>query len=241
MSDEPTNCIMSVYLCSQPDSQRGTYLEPDIKIISAWVNSIKKEGLQIVLFHDCFNEQQIEDNKYIKFVRVIMPADTNAYFYRFNLYADYLEQFKSHFKNVFFTDCTDVVLLQNPFEHPAYSPHKIYVGDEPNTIGCVWMKDEASILIEAWPNYAAFEILHAKSLLLNPGIIGGNTNIVFPFIKDMASLCMQLKHLANTDMALFNYLAYHPKYKDLITHGSQVNTIYKMYETNDLFSWFAHK
>jgi len=237
------SCVMSVYLCSRPDPQRGVHFKPEFKPIASWAQSVKKRNMQAVLFHDCFSTAQVRQwsGRHLKFVCVHVPAEASPYYYRFTLYERYLEKFGQYIENVFLTDCTDVEVLQNPFLHPVFSKNKIYVGDEPSVVASDWMKSEAGELSKAWTDYAAFEKTYAQSTLLNAGILGGSTNAVLPFIKDMAMLAKQYQHLAKTDMPLFNFVARQPKYKELIVHGAQVNTVFKKYERDNEVAWFRHK
>ena len=238
-----TDSIMSVYLCSQPDVQRGIYFKPEFSAVEAWVRSVQKCGMQAILFHDCFSAQQQKEwsNEHLRLIKVDAPVDVNALLYRYSLFESYLSRFKPCFRNVFFTDCTDVEVLQSPFTHPDFNQKRIYAGDEPSLISCEWMKREGQLLSSSNPAYATFEKEEANSSLLNAGIIGGDINTVLPFIKDMAALCDQWRSKVKTDMPLFNFLAYSNRYRDVITHGPQINTAFKKYERNNKRAWFRHK
>ena len=112
------NVIMTTYFCNKNDPQRPKRAPcNDFQYIKPWYNSIKKLGLNGVIFHDGMDETFIKkyQNDKIKFVYV----DSNSYEFSLNdlryfVYLDYIKKHKN-IENIFMTDGNDVIVVKNPF------------------------------------------------------------------------------------------------------------------------------
>jgi hypothetical protein len=92
----------------------------DFSLVQKWADSIKKAGLQGILFHNGFSEENYEkyQNQHLQFVRVEPSSVFNPNVYRYFLYLDFLQKNSNTITDVFVTDVSDVVLIQNPFLAP---------------------------------------------------------------------------------------------------------------------------
>jgi hypothetical protein len=80
--------------------------------------------------------------------------------------------------------------------------------------------------------------------LLNCGIIGGSTDVMNEFLKE---LCFVHEHFNinnetayTCDMGAFNYIA-RTQFNERLIHGAPVNSIFKGYEGARMDCWFRHK
>jgi hypothetical protein len=243
---EQKNIILATYLAGIYDVNRNeTLQEDDIGIIAEWAESIVGLGLQGVVFHNSLSAASI--TKYtcdIDFVKVEFNEQYNTNIYRYFLYRDFLKA--NAVDNVFITDITDVVVVQNPFEQALFlnNPNHIFCGDEPKLLGNEWMQDHSTHLRNKILNFDTYEKKFNTATLLNCGIVGGNSTIILPFLEQLCNI-HQYYNTDNIsaytgDMGAFNYLA-RTKYNNHIIHGAPVNSIFKKYEMDRLDCWFRHK
>lgn len=113
------NIIVASHITGIYDINRNTILgDDDFLLVSNWVQSITKLGLQGIIFHNNFSEKtcQLYQNDAIHFVKIDYNSQYNPNIYRYFIYSIFLN-LKSHLiKNIFFTDVSDVIVLKNPFE-----------------------------------------------------------------------------------------------------------------------------
>jgi hypothetical protein len=243
---ERKNLILATYLAGIYDVNRGEVLpKDDISIIEKWAESIVELGLQAVVFHNSLSENSIA--KYasnIQFVKVQFDEKYNTNIFRYFLYNNFLKT--NAVDNVFITDITDVVVVNNPFVQPLFihNSSSIFCGDEPKLLGNDWMYDHSAHLRTKINDYASYEENFKTAALLNCGIVGGSVKIMQPFLEKLCSIHENYNTDNSTaytgDMGAFNYLA-RKEYNEHIIHGTPVNTIFKMYETERLDCWFRHK
>jgi hypothetical protein len=240
------NLILATYLAGIYDVNRNETLPADdISIIAAWADSIVGLGLQGIVFHNSLSENSTAKYKgNITFVKVQFDKKYNTNIFRYFLYNDFLNANKVD--NVFFTDITDVVVLNNPFTQLLFlnNINHIFCGDEPKLLGNEWMIDHSVHLRSNIIDYALYEEKFKESILLNCGIVGGNIKIIQPFLEKICSIHEKYntdnKTAYTGDMGAFNYLV-RTQYNEHIIHGSPVNTIFKEYETERMDCWFRHK
>jgi hypothetical protein len=240
------NLILATYLAGIYDVNRNETLQgDDISIIEAWADSIVGLGLQGVVFHNSLSEHSIAKYKgNISFVKVQFNEKYNTNIFRYFLYNDFLNANKVD--NVFFTDITDVVVLNNPFTQPLFlnNTNRFFCGDEPKLLGNEWMIDHSAHLRSNISDYALYEEQFKDATLLNCGIVGGNVKIIQPFLDKLCSIHKNYntdnKTAYTGDMGAFNYLA-RTQYNEHIIHGAPVNTIFKEYESERMDCWFRHK
>ncbi|MFN6064621.1 MAG: hypothetical protein ACK49K_15205, partial [Bacteroidota bacterium] len=160
------------------------------------------------------------------------------------LFFNYLEF--GVFENVFVTDISDVVVVNNPFEHPFFieNPGTIFCGDEATILENDWMIDHSAHFRQKIADYSNYENKFANETLLNCGIIGGSIYMVKDFIQNLCAIHKQFnmdnRTLFTGDMGAFNYLA-RTKFNNQLKHGAPVNTLFKGYEMERRDCWFRHK
>jgi hypothetical protein len=234
--------FLTAYFTTLGDPQRGgDKWQTNPVAISAYILSIgqkmDKSGLTVVLNDNQINDSHNKENG-LHFVKI--PVSGNPYFQRWMSYYEYLIRHQHEVSWVFMTDCTDVELLN----WPSPVPSKIYVGDEPGTIGANrWLSEH-----HRDPELSRFFKASARDQIVNAGILGGYLPDVLPFIRGIIDTYTLMQHNMSmgrsagpgmTDMGIFNYVAY-TMFRDKIVHGRQVNTVFKANERSET-SWWKHK
>lgn len=244
--NHPKNLILATYLAGIYDVNRNEILEADnISIIAAWADSIISLNLNAVVFHNSLSDSSVAKYKsHIQFVHVGFDENYNTNIYRYFLYHNYLKE--NGVDNVFFTDITDVVVVQNPFVQSLFTenPTHIFCGDEPKSLHNDWMHAHSAHLRSQIKDYATYEENFKTATLLNCGIVGGTIKVILPFLEQLCRIHDRYNKNNTTaytgDMGAFNYLI-RTKYYAAVMHGAPVNTNFKMYETERLDCWFRHK
>lgn len=210
--------VIACYFVGVPDQQRnGESWVADESAIDKLRISVEAKGYEFILIHNCFDD---------------LPNRTtiskSPYFERWLKEWQYL---RSHpeINNVFVVDATDVDMLNDPF--PDIEPNKLYVGDEPEILGCQWMIDNS-------PNHASYFIKNNREQLLNCGVVGGSRSMVMELLEDMYRFGIN-KANEPLDMGAFNYLL-RTKYAGRFEHGRKVTTLFKSYEPSSS-AWWRHK
>ena len=243
------NIILACHFTGVYDVNRNTTLEPDsYALVQAWAESIQLLNLHGVIFHNSFSEETCQkfSNENITFIEVEYNPAFNPNVFRYFIYRDFLLNFKSSIHAVFVTDVSDVVVVQHPFETFLFQENrdKLFCGDEPKVLDNDWMNDHSTHLRNQISDYAEYEKKFAESSLLNCGIIGGSTDVMNEFLKE---LCFVHEHFNSNnetaytcDMGAFNYIA-RTQFNDRLIHGAPVNSIFKGYEGTRMDCWFRHK
>ena len=106
------------------------------------------------------------------------------------------------------------------------------------------MQEHSAHLRSKIDDYLKYEIHFKTAKLLNCGIIGGNIEIMQPFLEKLCTIHEQFNSDNKTrytgDMGAFNYLA-RTQFNRQLIFGEPVNTKFKSYETNRTDCWFRHK
>lgn len=242
------NLIVASHISGVYDVNRSTVLaNDDFSIVSNWAKSVSEKGLQGIIFHNNFSEDTCKatENQHLRFIKVDYSPQFNPNVFRYFVYNEFLKQYHQNIENVFFTDVSDVVVLNNPFQEKLYldNPTAIFCGDEPEILANEWMQNHGQHLRNKISDYALFETDFKDEVLLNCGIIGGTIAVMKPFIQKLWAIHRKYncdnKTLFTGDMGAFNYLV-RTQYNDKLIHGSPVNTEFKRYEINDS-CWFKHK
>lgn len=214
----------------------------DINLIRKWGQSLQNTGLNGIMFHNCFTENDIDSflPLPVTFVKVDFPKGLQSGLFRYELYNTLIEKYADFIDNAFFTDSTDLDVLKNPCISPNYRTDKIYIGCEPKTTDNRWMIEIA----KHYPKYLNLlkkDRSFGQKILLNAGLCGGSLKAITPFIKRMAEECISVyRNSQLQDMAIINYIGY-TEFSDKISFGSQVNTIFTKQETDNKVAWFRHK
>lgn len=241
--------ILACHITGYHDVNRNTTLQNnDYELVRAWAESVAAAGLKGILFHNNFSSETCErfQNEFITFIEVEHDSRYNPNVYRYCVYNDFLQQHLHHFNSIFITDVCDVVLVQNPFNHPHFlsNTESLFCGDEPKTLDDEWMWAHSTNLRNNIADYADYENQFKHEALLNCGVVGGSARMMFNFIQQLWTIHEQANCENRTaytgDMGAFNYLA-RTKFHKHILHGAPVNTVFKKYESERNDCWFRHK
>jgi hypothetical protein len=235
--------IVSCYFTSSVDAQRGTLQETNSHdYISVWYESVKKHNVNIVILHDGLSDDFIAQYPDVRFVKVPpVPEGMMLYDYRWHVGYEFLQTVDAD--NIFFTDISDVEMLENPFISKDYQKGVFYCGDEPCAIReNLWLQkslkhDEMMSLPEFLTLYEGYK------RVVNPGLFGGEKGVVLEFLKVFTGWLTKLVDRQRDgigDMMVFNY-CFHTQTTEINKkYGPPVNTIFKKYEKNKNV-WFRHK
>lgn len=230
--EQGDDVIITCYFTGAPDPQRAQTWQPDYEELRTLIDSMK--GQKLVILHDCFD---VDDTEHVTHVRV--ETSQCPYWQRWISIMQYLQRTPG-ISRVFCVDGTDVELLRNPFQEMG--PY-LYVGDEPEVIGCPWMRNHHPAQF-----VQQFITANATHQLINAGLLGGSKHMVTEFISQMLKFWSdnvndvhyrKAASVGDSDMGLFNFVAL-TFFKHRLAHGQQVNTTFKRFERNDV-SWFRHK
>jgi len=244
-----TNVILACHITGVYDVNRNTTLDNDnYELVRDWAESVAKQHVQGIIFHNNFTEETCEKfkNEYISFFKINFNHQFNPNVYRYFVYNDFLQQHVHFFKSIFVTDITDVTLVKNPFIDAYFIENStsIFCGDEPKTLNNDWMRDHSTNLRKNISDYAEYESKFGSETLLNCGVIGSKASIFFDFIKKLCAIHEYANSANQTaftgDMGAFNYLA-RTQFNKHLRHGPPVNTLFKMYENERQDCWFRHK
>lgn len=235
------NAIISYYFTTASDPQgRQPIKRSDTGYIQKWYDSVVKHWLTPMLFHDGLSNEFFNNFPLMKFIQVPpVPEGMQLHDYHWIVSHNYLKR-HTEIENVFFTDCPDCEVINNPFIQPEYNIGTLYCGDEPETIcESKWIQYAANnpelIKLELF-----VEIFKSNKPLYNGGVLGGGRDVVLQFTELISELIELVKFRPNDgtgDMALYNYILH--KYFNP-AHGYPINSIFKGYEDrNDV--WFKHK
>ncbi len=242
------NLILATYISGIFDVNRNEVLSNnDVSVIKEWADSIVALDLHAVVFHNSLSENSTAPYaNNINFIKVHYNEKYNANIFRYFLYNHFIKENGAVLKNIFLTDITDVVVINNPFLQKLFinNPSSIFCGDEPKLLQNDWMKEHAAHLRAKITSYALYEENFKEAPLLNCGIIGGNISVIKPFIEKLCSIHETYNNDNNTlftgDMGAFNYLI-RTNYNENLIHGTPVNTTFKAYEVERKDCWFRHK
>lgn len=231
--------IFTTFFTKRIDPQKALkWVDDDFNKMSDFYNSILKNKLNCIIFHDNLSSDFIKkyENENIKF-ELVDSSNLNSIDVRWFIYKDYLEKNKK-INKIFCLDISDVVILKNPFL--CVQKEKIYCGDEEqineesNWIShCVCCLENKNITEQ-------FEEYKNKKIL-NAGILGGYVDIIYDVICKMVDILTHsnVKH-ATVDMCVLNHVLY-THFQNKIVHGLPVNTIFNKYDKDNQIAWFSHK
>jgi len=246
---QDSNIVMACHITGVHDVNRNSTLANDsYELVKDWAESVTAANVQGVIFHNNFSEKtcRLFENEHISFIKIAYDPHFNPNVFRYFVYRNFLQQHLQQFKRIFITDITDVVLVNNPFTDPLFkeNPIALFCGDEPKLLNNEWMIAHSENLRKNIPDYAAYERAFGKETLLNCGIIGGSAFLFFDFLQQLCAIHQYANRDNKTaytgDMGAFNYLA-RTKFNEQIIHGTPVNTVFKLYETDRTDCWFRHK
>ncbi|WP_111671413.1 hypothetical protein [Algoriphagus litoralis] len=222
--------------------------EDNFLLIEKWCLSIQKLDLKGVVFHNTFSEKTIaeNENKNIQFIKVDFNTTLNANVYRYLVYFDFLKKHQSQIEQVFFTDISDVEVVNNPFSDPFFirNPSSLFCCDEAEILDNPWMKNHCRHLRDWISDFHLFEEKYKGNKLLNCGVIGGRTETMLSLLEELcwihSTITIRNKTSFTLDMGAFNYVA-RTQFADRLNHGFPINTQFKGYESERMDCWFRHK
>lgn len=244
-----SNLVMACHITGIYDVNRTSTLpDNDYSLVKDWVDSLEKHHIQGLIFHNNFSEETcaLYRSDTLQFIKVEYNPSLNPNIFRYFIYKNYLKEYSNQIKNLFITDVSDVVMVQNPFVHPLFfeNPNVIFCGDEEKILDNEWMKAHSAHLRSKIDDYFQYENQFKNAKLLNCGIIGGNIEIMQTFLEKLCAIHegynADNKTAYTGDMGGFNYLA-RTQFNNQLIYGAPVNTIFKNYETNRTDCWFRHK
>lgn len=223
---KPRDAILTCYLTGRMDPQRTTIWKPDAKAVAPLLDSLAKTGVTptIVVDHSDFNSTLGSRCEIY-----LTESAHEAYRQRWVSYYQYLLGHKE-IRYCWFVDATDVRMLNNPF--PSMRPRTLYVGWEPKTVGCQWMRKHGRA-IEEWID------ANSHRMLVNAGVIGGDRPTLMRLCRAMID--MWYIHRADTmhEMPFFNHVVYQ-HFPHHVT-GPQVATVFRQNVQSDDTAFWAHK
>jgi hypothetical protein len=244
-----TNLVMACLITGVHDVNRNTILANDSRqLLKDWAESIAEARLKGIVFHNNLSEEICKsfDNDTISFIKIVYDPQFNPNVFRYFVYLDFLKHHIQELNGIFITDVSDVAIVNNPFTDPLFleNPSSLFCGDEPKLLNNEWMIAHSEHLRKNIADYAAYESKFANETLLNCGIIGGAASLFFDFLKQLCAIHQHANRENKTaytgDMGAFNYLA-RTQFNNQLIHGTPVNTVFKLYETERNDCWFRHK
>jgi hypothetical protein len=177
----------------------------DFSLIEKFYNSIKKNNLNCIIFHNELSDQFINkySNEKIKFQHHIISNRKSYNDERFFCYLQYLKIHGKEIDKVMCTDCFDVQIHKNPF-YLINKKFDIYAGEDDEK-GKKWIEQKMT--------KCNFKIKIKK--LYNAGIIGGYKIKLMIFFEEMTEIMSKCPEEINSNMAVFNYMLNSKKWKIL--------------------------
>lgn len=218
----------------------GRAKQNDIDYIGKWYNSLLELGIEARVFYDNLPPEFVE--KYTTKKIEFLPAPPSEYIYnvwRFFCYREYLRA--NRFDTVFFTDSSDVTVVQNPEGLvTAYPDVDFFVGKDSIKL-CQFPYVNFHKLF-GWENYFTFFINQFDWDLINCGVIGGRYDNVMLFLDAFCEVHDKMNSPKTiSDMFVTNYLIRHIFSSKKTLIGEPVTSNFKQYEVDRKDVYFIHK
>ena len=242
------NVFFACHIAGVFDVNRNNVLKhDDYDLVKVWANSIRDLNQQGIIFNNNFSDKTVAkyQSENIIFNSVQHDSRFSPNVFRYFVYRDFLSQ-HSEIENLFLTDVSDVIVIQNPFIQELFfqNPDKLFCGDEPKQLNNNWMNEHSNHLRSKISNYANYEKKFANEILLNCGIIGGSRKIMSEFLNKLCAIHENYNYDNETsytgDMGAFNFLV-RTEFKTRVIHGEPVNTVFKEYQDLRTDCWLRHK
>lgn len=175
----------------------------DFSLIEKFYESIKKNNINCIIFHNELSEQFINrySNEKIKF-HVYKICKRKSYNdERFFCYLEYLKKYSNSINKVICTDCFDVQIHKNPF-YLINEKNDICVGED-NEKGKKWIEQK---MIKC-------NLKRKIKKPYNAGIIGGYGIKLIDFFEEMTNIMSSCPEEVNSNMAVLNYMLNCNKWK----------------------------
>lgn len=226
--------VITTLLTSQPDSQRGSRMQPDPAALAVWAKSIQDADAVVLA-------DQLTSTPDGAQLVTVPDVAMNVYFRRWLHVWQYLREHPKY-RFVWCTDGTDVEMLSAPWDEMEAG--KTYVGSEPKTYADVWAKQSHPERI-----YQEFLEGHRNDVMLNAGLLGGTRDDVMEFAHGIIRLYYRIESYrfwkmeqpaaAVGDMIAFGIVA--QSFADRLITGPQVHTVFKTDGLGKENAWWKHK
>ena len=184
----------------------GTVSSNEISYIRPWYESVKRLGLNAVVFHDDLTEEFVEEysTDLISFEKVGDFEYSNNDF-RFFCFDNYLH-FNQSFDFIFHTDASDVTVVKDPSslftDHPNVDYFACKDSIKLNQFNYMWAHDKYNFddRVQFLLNYDTWD-------LINMGVVGGRYADMRDFYKRFREIRIRMGDPDfNSDMWLCQYL-----------------------------------
>lgn len=228
-----TNVVGTVLLTSieNPMCRGCDNYKPEISMLENWLRTLR--DCTAVVLHDELSPGEIAKGSSlarvpVQFVKVY-PDGENLFFQRWRLWHLWLSN-SPHVEYVWFTDGSDVRMLNTPWVHMR--PMTLYVGSEDDVLSNRWIVDNHPTIRDL-----ATRAKHQP--LANAGLLGGDRITVLNFLD---RLIWRLESSAGdlTDMAAFNLTLYED-WDGYVETGYPVHTTFNAWVKSDPQALWAHK
>lgn len=240
------NYIISTLFTTCVDPLRNIKWSPSSNIMDNWYYSGEKiceknSNIKLLVFYDEIDINLLNkfNSKYITFIKVEDCGEYSPHDYRWIVYQNFIENNIDNIENVFFTDISDVLIKQNPFQN--IEENTLYMGDELQPWENEWVNDRVDYYLNNFSFFTETYKKYKNQTFLNAGILGGKSKIVLEFLNKIIyyiSITLD-KPYYTSDMLIFNYVLY--KYFPNKKHGFPVNSNFWKNEINRDDVWFIHK
>lgn len=206
--------VLSNYFTSKIDPQRGVNQSAnDFNYIKNWYQSIIKNQLNGVVFHDGLEKEFIQKYQTEKVIFLecklgLMSLNDERFF----VFHEFLN-FVNDNSYILITDINDVVVLRSPLDFFSNSPKKIFLGrdDHYSWRSGYWSLNKikefqikTSIKIPSY--FLCFPVFNA-------GLIGGKVTVINSLLSKMISILIEMKDSGNYNMVVLNWVLFNGYYK----------------------------
>ena len=259
--DNPQKNYLSIH--SNPNSIVNNVEPNDHNIVKPLFDSVRKNNVKLVVFHDELSEDYINYYPNITFIK-INKLKTNSIDSRWEIYLQYL--YNINIKYAFMVDCFDVTLTKNPFKLFDIFGERLFVGrDIANSIKDLdWNLSRLPRIFEhtTYLDPEKYTSYLLNSPFYNAGLIGGNRQILINTLRFICNIIDKVKCDDFCDMEVLNYTLFRlysnsfnyrenkssvlntkndlDSQNDIVFTGYPFNSAFKQFEMNS-DAYFIHK
>jgi len=220
----------------------GMVAKSDINYIKEWYDSVVRNKIKSVVFHDNLEDDLIRDysNNYVSFEKV-SPTEYSNNDYRFFCFSNYLESLSEKPSVVFHTDASDVKVVMDP----------VSLIDQNDSIDYFACKDSIPLSQFPykkihdhfnWDDSFNFDINYGLWDLINMGVVGGSFDKMVKFYKTFVEVRESMGQPDfNSDMWILQYLLRSKLQPCEFIMGEPVCSQFKGYQSEREDVYFIHK
>ncbi|WP_186755692.1 hypothetical protein [Echinicola salinicaeni] len=206
--------VLSNYFTSKKDPQRNVFQQlNDFSYIKSWYESIVKNKLNAIIFHDGLNMDFV--NKYqtskIRFVKCEI-GDMSLNDERFFIFYEFLKKMDKN-NYVLVTDINDVIIRKSPLEFFLKSPDRLFLGrdEKVNWRSGTWNLNKLKEFeLKTKTKFPSSYIYYP---VFNAGLIGGKVTTVNKLFGMMTENFSTLNDEGNYNMVNLNWILFNYYYK----------------------------